>query len=88
MQDLDWIVMAIYAVGMLAIGWFFSQRSKTSDDYMFGGRKMRSWTVGLSLFASLFSSITYLSVPGEIIKFGPMLFCGMACFPVVHLIIL
>ncbi len=85
MQKLDWAVMVIYAVGMLLVGAYFSRKAKTSEDYMLGGRTMKSWMVGLSLFASLFSSISYLSVPGEVIRFGPALYLGVAIFPLVHL---
>ena len=60
---LDWLVVGIYAVGMLGIGVYFKRKTKTTDDYMLGGRKMRSWTIGLSLFATLFSAITYLAMP-------------------------
>ena len=87
MQILDWIVIGIYAAGMLAVGAYFSRKSKTSEDYLLGGRRMRSWTVGLSLFASLFSAISYLSVPGEVIKFGPMLLCGLLAYPFAYIVV-
>jgi len=42
LQTLDWIVLVVYFVGMLAIGFYFSRRNKNTDDYMLGGRKMTS----------------------------------------------
>ena len=73
---LDWIVIVGYGLGMLAIGWYYSRRTATTDDYLLGGRNMKPMGVGLSLFASLFSSVTYLIYPGELIKYGPMLALG------------
>ena len=61
---LDWLVIALYGIGLLAIGIYYKRKTKTTDDYMLGGRKMKSWSVGLSLFATLFSAITYLAMPG------------------------
>ena len=88
MQVLDWIVIVVYSLGMLAVGWYYSRRTKTSEDYMLGGRQMKSWTVGLSFFATLFSSISYLATPGEVIKYGPILFFGgIAMYPVVFLLV-
>jgi len=87
MELLDWIVIALYAGVVLAVGKYFSRKTKTSDDYLLGGRKMKPWTVGLSLFASLFSAISYLSIPGEVIKFGPMLLCGLIGYPLVFLFV-
>jgi SSS family solute:Na+ symporter len=87
MQTLDWIVIAVYGLGMLAVGLYFSRKTKTSEDYMLGGRKMKSWAVGLSFFATLFSSISYLATPGEVIKYGPIIFSGIAMFPLVYLLV-
>jgi solute:Na+ symporter, SSS family len=84
---LDWLVISLYFLGMLFVGWWYSRKDKTTEDYMLGGRKMKSWNVGLSLFATLFSSITYLSNPGEMIKHGPMLWCMMAAYPLAYLVV-
>ncbi len=86
-SSIDWIVVAIYALGMLAIGIYFKRRTKTTDDYMLGGRKMKPWNVGLSLFATLFSAITYLAMPGEMIKHGPMMWSKIASLPFVYAVV-
>ena len=84
---LDWMVIAMYGIGMLAIGVYYKRKTKTTDDYMLGGRKMKSWSVGLSLFATLFSAITYLAMPGEMIMYGPMMWCKLASLPFVFLVV-
>jgi solute:Na+ symporter, SSS family len=81
---LDWIVLASYGFAMLFIGWFFSRRIKTKDDYLLGGRKMNPTAVGISLFATLMSTLSYLTYPGEMIKHGPMIFAGILSFPLVY----
>jgi SSS family solute:Na+ symporter len=48
---------------------------------------MSSWTVGLSLFATLLSTLSYLFVPGEMIKYGPMILTQLAMYPVIFLIV-
>lgn len=84
---LDWGVVAIYVLAMIAIGVYYSRKSKSKDDYLLGGRVMRPWMVGLSLFATLFSTLSYLSFPGEMIRHGPMMFAGLVTLPLVYLII-
>jgi SSS family solute:Na+ symporter len=81
MAALDWAVLVLYAIGMLLIGWYFSRRTATTDDYLLGGRNMRSWAVGLSMFATLVSSITYLAAPGEMIRYGPMYLSAILSYP-------
>ncbi len=83
---IDWLVIAIYGALMLGIGWFYSRRNKTEEDYQLGGRKMNSTSVGISLFATLLSTVSYLSYPGEMIKYGPVIFAGMLGFPLVYFV--
>ncbi|MCG8586168.1 MAG: sodium/solute symporter [Pirellulales bacterium] len=80
---LDWIVVTAYFVGMLLVGSFFGRSTKSTDDYLLGGRQMKPWAVGLSLFATLLSTLTYLSMPGEMIKHGPMVVALIASFPLI-----
>jgi SSS family solute:Na+ symporter len=87
LTSLDWIIIAAYGVGMLVVGFYFSYRNKSTDDYMLGGRNMKFWKVGLSFFASLFSAVTYLSMPGEMIKNGPMIWSLMVAFPFIYLLV-
>lgn len=79
----DWFVVAVYGLGMLAVGYYYMRKNKTTDDYLLGGRHMKSWAVGLSLFAALLSTLSYLALPGEIIKNGPMYLCALASYPLI-----
>jgi SSS family solute:Na+ symporter len=84
---LDWSVIGVYVLGMLSIGWYYSRRTKTQEEYLLGGRQMRPIMVGVSLFASLFSCISYLAWPGEIIKYGPMILGALIAYPFIAWII-
>jgi len=83
----DWAVIGAYAVGMLGVGWFFSRQNTSADDYLLGGRSIRSWAVGLSLFATLLSTLSYLSVPGETIRHGPMILGQILAYPMIFLVV-
>jgi SSS family solute:Na+ symporter len=87
MTWLDWAAIAVYGFGMLLVGWYYSRRVKTTEDYLLGGRNMRPWAVGLSLFATLLSTLSYVAVPGEIIKYGPMIASGALAAPFVVLVV-
>ena len=84
----DWAVIAAYALGMLSVGWYYSRRTKTREAYLLGDRQMRPLMVGVSLFASLISTISYLAWPGEVIKNGPMLAIGtVLAYPLIVLVV-
>ncbi len=87
LTSLDWIIIIGYGIGMLAVGFYYSRKNKSADDYMLGGRGMKSWKVGISLFATMFSAITYLSLPGEMIKHGPMIFLLVAALPFIYFVV-
>lgn len=83
---LDWLVLGTYGLGVIGVGWYYS-RSSSVEDYMLGGREMKPWAVGISLFATLMSTLTYLAMPGEIIQHGPMILCGFLSYPLIYLIV-
>jgi SSS family solute:Na+ symporter len=85
LAPIDWVVIAVYALSMLGVGWYHARRTKTAEDYHLGGRRMKSWAVGLSLFASLLSTLSYLAWPGELIKHGPMILTQVTAYPFVVL---
>ena len=87
LTSLDWAVIVAYALGMIGVGVYYSRRSGTSEDYLLGGRAMRPWAVGLSLFATLLSTVSYLAVPAEMIHRGPMILFGMASYPLIVLVV-
>tara|TARA_R110000822_G_scaffold168554_2_gene308608 strand:+ start:11794 stop:13257 length:1464 start_codon:yes stop_codon:yes gene_type:complete len=84
---LDWIVIIGYFVAMLLLGFYFSTKNKSTEDYMLGGRNMSPWKVGLSLFATMFSAVSYLSMPGEMIKYGPMIWSSLFALPFIYLVV-
>jgi len=87
MSWLDWLVLAAYAVLMLGVGVYFERRNRSADDYFLGGRRMSPIALGLSLFATLVSTLSYLATPGEMIAHGPMMITQVAAHPLVFVIV-
>ena len=68
----DWVLIVLYAASTIALGLYFSRRQKSMQDYFTGGGNMNPMLIGVSLFATLLSTISYLSVPGEAAGKGPV----------------
>ncbi len=66
----DYFVLAAFLAGMLVMGVVIARKQRSSDDFFVAGRNMPAWAVGISLFASLLSTITYLGMPGEMFRTG------------------
>src|SRR5215470_17717755 len=65
MRPLDWIISVGAVALMFAQGWWMSGRQKTTEDYFVGGRSMNWLAVGLSLFAAIFSPLSFVGQPRE-----------------------
>lgn len=66
----DHVVIGVYLLSMLIMGLRIAFRQRSTDDFFLGGRSLPSWAVGISLLASLLSTITYLGMPGEMFRTG------------------
>ncbi|MCA9131583.1 MAG: sodium/solute symporter [Planctomycetales bacterium] len=84
---LDWTLIAIYAVATIALGWYFGRRQKSTKEYFVGSGNMHPLLVGVSLFATLLSTITYLSLPGEILGKGPVYLAVLAALPLTYVVV-
>lgn len=61
----DLIVFIIITFGNVLFGASFYFKNKTSDQFTSGGGKLPSWVVGMSIFATFVSSISFLALPGK-----------------------
>jgi len=77
----DWAVVALMIAAIFYIGLRSARRNKTQDDYLLGGKSLNSGLVGLSLFATLVSTLSYLSYSGEMVKNGPLFLAGTLSYP-------
>ncbi|MEX0892992.1 MAG: sodium/solute symporter, partial [Gemmatimonadota bacterium] len=64
MHYADWIVLALYIVTMVAIGFWANRRQTDTEAYFVGNRSMPWWAAGLSIIATSFSAASILGVPG------------------------
>lgn len=87
LQPVDWVLIAIYALSTIGLGVYFSRRQNSTDEYFVGSGKMNPLLIGVSLFATLLSSISYLSMPGESAGKGPVNLIGLLAYPLVFLIV-
>lgn len=78
---LDYTAIVSYFALTFGIAIWFGRKQKNVDDFFVGGRRMPWYAVGLSILATLFSTLTYLGLPGETIKNGIGVFGGYLSVP-------
>ena len=71
LQTIDWIIIAIFFMIVLSIGWVASKTAgKSTSDFFLGGRSMPWWLLGISMVACTFSADTPNLVTGFVRENG------------------
>ena len=65
MHIIDIIVFLLFTGGVGAFGCSFFKKKGTSEEFTSAGRSLPGWVVGMSIFATYVSSISYLGYPGK-----------------------
>lgn len=87
MTFIDWFILSIYAISTIGLGWFFGRRQKDTKEYFVGSGKMNPLLIGVSLFATLLSTISYLAIPGEVTGKGPVYLSNYLSYPFIFLVV-
>jgi SSS family solute:Na+ symporter len=65
MSQLDWIVLSITLIVIIAYGLYKSRTARNLEGYFLSDRSMPWWLVLLSIMGTQASAITFLSAPGQ-----------------------
>ncbi|MFV0344743.1 MAG: sodium:solute symporter family transporter [Bacteroidales bacterium] len=62
---LNYLVLGVYFVGMLFLGFYFMKRESSTDDFFKAGGRIPWWAAGISIFATTLSAITFIAIPAK-----------------------
>ncbi|HOK26064.1 MAG TPA: sodium:solute symporter [Bacteroidales bacterium] len=65
MRIADIAIFFIYLAGIIVFGSSFYRKNRNATAFTLGNRNMPTWIVGMSIFATFVSSISYLALPGQ-----------------------
>ena len=80
---LDWTVLAVYLGLLVAMGFYFSRREETTKDFFLGGKRIPWWAVGLSIYGTQLSSISYVTGPAKVFNVGWLYYVSVLCITAV-----
>ncbi len=83
----DWIIVLVYAISTIVVGWHFGRRQSDTSEYFIGSGRMNPFLIGVSLFATLLSTISYLAIPGEVLGKGPAYMAIYLAHPLIFLVL-
>ncbi len=62
---LNWTVLILYLLAMLGMGIYFMRKENGADDFFKGGGRIPWWAAGISIYATMLSAITYMTIPAK-----------------------
>ncbi|MCC5839398.1 MAG: sodium/solute symporter [Opitutales bacterium] len=62
---LNMTVLVIYLLAMLGIGFYFSRKERSTERFFRGSQSLPWWAVGLSIYATMLSAITFMAIPAK-----------------------
>lgn len=76
MLNLDQIIVLGYLVGVAAFGAWFVFFTRNSDEFMSAGQSIPGWAMGLSIFGSYISTLSFLGNPADAYRdnWNPLVF--------------
>ncbi|XP_034662722.1 sodium-coupled monocarboxylate transporter 2 [Drosophila subobscura] len=82
----DYVVFSLMLSISAAIGvyfGFFAKGEDTTEEYLMGGKRMKTIPIAISLVASQLSAISIMTIPGEMYGYGINWFFNVVCMVVV-----
>ncbi len=62
---LNWSILVLYLAAMLGMGFYFMRKENSADDFFKGGGRIPWWAAGISIYATMLSAITYMTIPAK-----------------------
>jgi len=70
LSPIDFVVIAIYFIIVLIIGWYLKKFATTGEDFFLAGRKMTAWVAGLSFISANLSSLETMGWSAMAYQYG------------------
>jgi len=64
MHTLDVVVIVVYMALLVSVGVRLSRLQNTTDEYFLARRSVPGWALGMSLLATIITSVTFIAYPG------------------------
>jgi SSS family solute:Na+ symporter len=65
LPTIDVMVIVAYFVAVVGLGLWIGRKKQSTEEFMAAGRSLPGWAIGLSMFGSYISSLSFLANPGK-----------------------
>ena len=65
MHVIDFVIFLVFTLGVVVFGCSFFKKGSSADEFTSASHSIPGWVVGMSIFATYVSSISYIGYPGK-----------------------
>lgn len=87
MHFLDYLVIAIYGLGIAALSYAVGRRQKNTEDYFTANRSIPGWVVSFTLMGTIIGTGTFVGHPGTSFQKGLIFVVPHLILPIVLLVV-
>ena len=87
MEQLDYIIILLYFLGLIAVSVVMSRKIKNSEDMFIAGRNSSWWLSGVSSYMTIFSASTFVVWGGVAYKSGLVAVVVALCLGIASFIV-
>lgn len=66
----DWLIIGIYFVFIIAIGFYLRRFTRSDEDFFLAGRRNSSWVAGLAFLSANMGALELIGMTGNTFKYG------------------
>lgn len=80
----NYLTLSGYMLVLILVGVYFSRRGKSTKDFFLAGQRIPWWAAGMSIYATGFSALSFMSTPAKVYATNWVYFLGsVALMPVI-----
>lgn len=70
LSAIDWLIIVIYFIAVVGIGFYLKKFADTGEDFFLAGRKMTAWVAGLSFISANLSALELMGWSAQTYQYG------------------
>jgi SSS family solute:Na+ symporter len=70
LSAIDWLIIVIYFIAVVGIGFYLKRFADTGEDFFLAGRKMTAWVAGLSFISANLSALELMGWSAQTYQYG------------------
>lgn len=72
LNSIDWLIIGLYFIFVLGIGFFTERKTKSADDFFIAGRRNTAWIAGIAFLSANMGALELLGMAGQAYNSGLM----------------